>query len=311
MKNILITTSSFDYLNDNLIAPVSSKGYQIQFNPFKRKLTVDEVSEMIDRYDPVGIIAGLEPLTQSVMQKAKKLKVISRCGIGLDSVDLEAARDRNITVTNTPDGPTRSVAELCIGLMISLLRRIHSSNEAIRRGQWDRPIGSLLYQKTIGILGCGRIGTCVAGILSGFECRVIGYDIQHRDNHASYARVSMEDLLNQSDILTLHLSYSPATHHIIDRGKIRLMKNGSFLINTARGALVDETALYEALESGYLGGAALDTFEEEPYQGPMRDLDNVLLTAHIGSYAKEARMMMEKQAWDNLFNELRKKEAGY
>ncbi len=306
MKNILITTSSFNYLNENRIHAIALEGYRIQLNPFNRKLTEEEVIALIEKYQPAGIIAGLEPLTRSVMQKANQLKVISRCGTGLDSVDMEAAHEYGIVVMNTPDGPTRPVAELSIGLMICLLRRIHVTNDGIRKGQWQRPMGSLLYQKTVGILGCGRIGTCVAGILLGFECRVIGHDIHQGGNHTRYTSVSMEDLLNQSDILTLHLSYSPATHHIIDREKIRMMKKGSFLINAARGALVDETALYEALESGHLSGAALDTFEEEPYRGPLSMLDNVLLTAHIGSYAKEARMLMEKQALENLWNELQK-----
>ena len=311
MRNILITTSSFDYCDENLFSSIAAEGYRIQFNPLKRKLTEEEVSDFVEEYHPIGIIAGVEPLTRCVIQKAKHLKVISRCGIGLDSVDLEAARDYGIIVKNTPDGPTRPVAELSIGLMICLLRHIHVTNDAIRKGQWERPMGSLLYQKTVGILGCGRIGKCVAKLLSGFECRVLGYDIHQGDDHDHYAKVSMKDLLNQSDILTLHLSYSPATHHIMNSEKIQMMKKGAFLINAARGALVDENALYEALQCGHLGGAALDTFEEEPYQGPLCDLDNVLLTSHIGSYAKEARMMMEKQAWENLFYELKKREAGH
>lgn len=311
MKYILVTTSSYDYLNDELINTISKKGYLIQFNPLKRKLSVEEISELIDQYDPVGIIAGLEPFTRSVIQKASNLKVISRCGVGLDSIDLEAARDHGIAVTNTPDGPIRPVAELSIGLMISLLRHIHLANHSIRNGLWNRPMGSLLYQKTVGILGCGRIGTCVAGILAGFECHVIGYDIHHHNHPYRYEKVTLEDLFSRSDLLSLHASYSPSTFHIINRESLNKMKKGSFLINTARGALVDESALYEALCAGHLGGAALDTFEEEPYLGPLRNLDNVLLTSHIGSYAKEARNLMEKQAWDNLLNALENKEAAH
>lgn len=305
MKNILITTSSFDYLNDNLIAAVFSKGYKIQFNPLKRKLTVEEVMKLIDKYDPVGMVAGIEPLKRSVLEKAEHLRVISRCGIGLDTVDLEAAHDYGIIVTNTPDGPTIPVAELTIGLILCLLRQIHFTNEKLKKGQWERPMGSLLYQKNVGILGCGRIGTRVAKLLSGFECCVLGHDPNLKDKNKNYTMVDLKELICQSDILTIHLSYSPETHQIINHEKIQMMKKGSFLINTARGDLVDEIALHEALCSGHLGGAALDTFEKEPYQGPLRELDNALLTAHIGSYAKEARLMMEKQAWENLIHELK------
>lgn len=306
MKDILISTSSFNYFDDHMTGDLAAGNYQFQFNPWKRKLTEEEIGKLIEDYDPVGIIAGIEPLTRSVMRKAKRLKVISRCGIGLDSVDLEAAREFGITVMNTPDGPTRPVAELSIGLMISLLRHIHSVNEGIRRGRWDRPMGTLLYGKTVGIMGCGRIGTCVARLLSGFECNVLGYDAKDSDDGGHYIRVGFEELLNQSDLLTLHLSYSDVVHHLLDRTAIRKMKKGAFLINAARGGLVDEKALYDALQSGHLGGAAIDTFEEEPYRGPLCGLSNVLLTSHIGSYAKEARMLMEKQAWENLQNELQK-----
>lgn len=306
MKAILISTSSFNYFEDHVTVDVVAGNYRFQFNPWKRKLTEEEIGKLIEDYDPVGIIAGVEPLTRSVMRKAKTLKVISRCGIGLDSVDLEAAREFGITVMNTPDGPTRPVAELSIGLMISLLRDIHSVNEGIRRGSWDRPMGTLLYGKTVGIIGCGRIGTYVARLLSGFGCNILGYDAKDNNDGAHYVRVDFEELLNQSDLLTLHLSYSDSVHHLMDRTAIRKMKRGAFLINAARGGLVDEKALYEALQSGHLGGAAIDTFEEEPYRGPLRELSNVLLTSHIGSYAKEARMLMEKQAWENLWNELQR-----
>lgn len=306
MKNILITTSTFEYLSDSQISSLRDQHLQVMFNPFKRKLTEEEVVSLFEKYDPVGMIAGVEPLTSRALQKTRNLKVISRCGVGLDSVDLEAARNFGIVVTNTPDAPTIPVAELTIGLILCVLRQIHVTDSGIRQAKWVRPMGSLLHGKTVGIFGCGRIGTCVAKLLSGFECRTLGYDITNKDDNIYYTKVSIEELFNQSDILTLHLSYSPESHHIINQGKLQLMKKGAILINAARGGLVNEEALYEALKSGHLGGAAVDSFEEEPYTGPLRELSNVLLTAHIGSYAKEARMMMEKQAWENLLDELKK-----
>jgi D-3-phosphoglycerate dehydrogenase len=268
-------------------------------------LTEAEVTALIEEYQPLAMIAGIEPLNRPTLNAAKFLKVISRCGIGLDSVDLHAAGDLGIAVTNTPDAPTIPVAELTITVILCLLRQNYISHESIRRGTWQRPMGTLLHGKTAGVVGCGRIGTYVARLLSNFGCRVLGYDItSHKSDW--FENTDLSVVLKDSDIVTLHLTYSEDNHHFMSRERIALMKEGAFLINTARGSLVDEEALYDALTSGRLAGAALDCFEEEPYHGPLKDLENVLLSAHIGSYAKEARVLMERQAAENLLRELTK-----
>lgn len=306
-KAILITTSSFDLDSAGLLADLKARGFSIIPNPFGRKLTEAEVTELLERYQPVAMIAGVEPLNRSVLTAAKHLRVISRCGIGMDSVDGEAARDLGIAVTNTPDAPTIPVAELTMGLILGLLRRIHLSDAGIRRGVWERPMGTLLHGKTAGVIGCGRIGTCTARLLNAFGCRVLGYDVIPR-NSQWYENADLPEVLGDSDIVLLHLTYSDQTHHFLNRERIALMKEGAVLVNTARGGLVDEGALEDALRSGHLGGAALDCFEEEPYHGPLRDLDNVVLCAHIGSYAREARRLMELQAAENMMGKL--KEIG-
>lgn len=295
---VLCTVSSFNA--DTLLRDAT-----VIKNPFKRKLTEPEVIALIEEYQPVGMIAGVEPLTRDVLKKAKKLKVISRCGIGLDLVDLEASRELGIVVTNTPDAPTISVAELTLGMILGLMRHLHTTDAGIRQGKWERPMGMLLNGKTVGIIGCGRIGTNVAKLFSAFGCRVLGYD-PYLERHDYCDLISIDRLFAQSDIITLHVPYSNENHHFIKAEKLAAMKSGAVLVNAARGGLVDEQALYEALKSGHLGGAALDCFEEEPYTGPLRNLDNVILTAHIGSYAKEARILMEQQAVDNLLRELRR-----
>ena len=300
MPNILITTSSFAKNESALIEKIEEKGFDVILNPYGRKLTEDEVDELIDRHQPVGMIAGVEPLTRSVLEKADNLKAISRCGIGIDSVDLEAARVLDIIVTNTPDAPTIPVAELTLGMILSLLRRIHLSDASIRKGGWERPMGNLLYQKTVGIIGCGRVGTYLARFLHPFECRILGYDLVSMDR-GFCERVSLDALLHNADIITLHIPYSTENHHFINDERIKIMKHGAFLINAARGGLVDEDALYSALNNSSLGGAALDCFEVEPYNGQLKDLENILVTSHIGSYAKEGRVMMEKQSVENLF----------
>ena len=305
---ILITTSSFAKSDCSLLETFVEQEFQAVLNPYARKLTEFEASELIEQHQPIGMIAGVEPLTRQVLGKAKNLKVISRAGIGMDSVDLQAARDLGIVITNTPDAPTIPVAELTMGMILSLLRRIHMSDASIREGVWVRPMGNLLQGRTVGLIGCGRIGSYLAGLLSSFGCIVLGYDpfINKGDN---LSLVSLGKILSDADIVSLHIPYNQENHHFINAERIQNMKKGSLLINVARGGLIDENALYNALCSGHLGGAALDCFEQEPYTGKLKDLDNVLLTAHIGSYAQEGRVLMERQAVENLFRELKK--AGY
>jgi len=303
MHTILVTTSSFGKNDLTPIERLKLSGFSVVLNPYKRKLTEAEVASLIEKFNPIGIIAGIEPLTKNIFKKAKDLKAISRCGIGLDSVDLEAAKNLSITVTNTPDAPTIPVAELTLGLMLSVLRKIHVSHLGICGGKWQRPMGNLLYAKTVGIIGCGRIGSYLAKLLSSFGCKVIGYDpvfSKTTDCHFT----ELDDLLSTSDIISLHIPYNLQNHHFIDEKKIQNMKEGAILINAARGGLINEDALYEALIKGHLRGAALDCFEEEPYSGKLVKLNNVLLTGHIGSYAIEGRIMMEKQAVENLLKEL-------
>ncbi len=161
MKKILITTSSFAKNDPAPLKKLEALNCEVVLNPLKRKLTEAEARELIKKHQPDALLAGVEPLTKEVLSAADNLKIISRCGIGLDSVDLQAASDLNIKVVNTPDAPTLAVAELTLGLILSLLRRIHLSHLSIRIGEWERPMGQLLHKKTVGIVGCGRIGACL------------------------------------------------------------------------------------------------------------------------------------------------------
>ena len=304
MKKILVTTSTFGKMDPAPLAKLQNSGCRVVLNPHGRKLSEEEVSALLTKHQPAALIAGVEPLTESALRAGlPALKIISRCGSGLESVDLKAAEKLSITVTSTPDAPTVPVAELTMGLILGILRRIHIADAAIREGRWERPLGSLLYHKTVGIIGCGRIGTRLARMLSGFDCRVIGYD-PLLPRSAFFELKELDELLKMSDLVTLHLPYSAENNHFIDQKRLQIMKKGSYLINASRGGLVDEEALYRALKAGPLAGAALDTFEQEPYRGPLKELENVLLTGHIGSYAREARVMMEMQAVDNLLQHL-------
>lgn len=303
MNNILLTISNCGVEDTEPIEIMKRAGYNVIFNPYKRKLSKDEVSSLIVKYDPVGMIAGVEPLTSEILSNAKTLKVISRCGVGLDNVDIEAAQKQGIKVYNTPDAPCLAVAELTLALILAAYRKISQVDQKIKSGEWFRPMGNLLTGKTVGIIGCGKIGSHLAKLLSGFEVEIIGYD-NCLDEHKAIKLHSLDSLLAKANIVTLHIPYVENTKYIVDSDFLSKMRPDSFLINTARGGLVDEKALYEAIKSGHLAGACLDTFEEEPYTGELAGLENVILTSHIGSYAKEARVSMEKEAALNLLKAL-------
>jgi len=305
MHKILITTSSFGKNDSEPLELLKNHGFEITLNPYGRKLSEEETAKLVEANQPLGMVAGVEALTRAVLEAAKNLKVISRAGIGMDSVNLDAARDLGIVVINTPDAPTTSVAELTLGMILTLLREIHLSDAGIRNGKWYRPMGNLLSGKTMGLIGCGRIGSCLARMLLPFGCVILGCD-PACSGHQCLEIIDLGNLLRQSDIVSLHLPYSRDTHYFMNKKRLAAMKKGSFLINASRGGLVDETALFDILKSKHLAGAAIDSFEQEPYAGPLKELNNVLLTAHIGSYAKEGRVMMEKQAVENLLRELKK-----
>ena len=292
MHDILVTTSSFAAEN-------FPEGYRIIYNPFKRTLTEKEITDLVIEYDPVAIVAGVEPLTESVMRSAPGLRVISRCGAGVDSVDLAAAKILGITVATTPDAPVASVAELTLGLILCLLRYISQNDANIRKGGWKGSKGNLLSGKTVGIIGCGRIGTYVSKLLKAFDCDILGHD-PYISAHGVCDMTGLEKLLQLSDIITLHLPYTKENRHIIGVSQLEIMKPSALLINAARGGLVDEKALYDALKDKKIAGAALDCFQDEPYHGPLLELDNVLLSPHMGSSASEARELMEEEALENL-----------
>lgn len=304
MPKILITTSSFDLRHILQAELLAQAGFEIILNPHRRRLTEDEVKSLLAD-DVVAMIAGVEPLTGSVLHSAKHLKILARCGIGLDNVDLAVAESRGIRVSNTPDAPTLAVAELTLAHMLNLLRSIPLADRKIRDAKWSPLMGSLLAGKTVGIIGFGRIGKKVAELVTAFGASVLAYDLVHIPPLQNVKRTDLNRLLGESDIVSLHVPYTPETRHLIGAEQICRMKPSAYLVNISRGGLVDETALYDALVENRLAGAGLDAFEQEPYTGPLCALENVLLTAHMGSYAKEARAKQEQEAAENLMAALR------
>ncbi|GKS70052.1 D-3-phosphoglycerate dehydrogenase [Nitrosomonas sp. PY1] len=308
MKTLVISTSSFDIDHNLPLQQLIQKGFRIVTNPHRRKLSEDEIIELLHG-EAIGLIAGIEPLTERVFQATPTLKVVSRCGAGLDSVDLNAAQKHGIAVLNTPEAPAQAVAELTMGLMLSLLRQINSIDQVVRKGEWPRLQGRLLAAQTVGIVGIGHIGRRVAKLCQAFEAKVIAHDSFVTQVPQGIALVSLEELLSSADIITLHLPYTPQTHHLLDKKAFASLKPEAMIINAARGGLIDECALAEALNSGRVSAAALDTFEQEPYTGELNNCNNIILTSHVGSLARESRQRMEIEAAENLFQELIKMSA--
>ena len=303
MSKLVISTSSFDVDNNPHLQHLVKAGMHIVGNSFKRKLTEDEIIELLGQ-DTVGMIAGIEPLTERVFMSAKGLKAISRCGAGLDNVDLTAAKRQDITVFNTPEAPAQAVAELTMGLILAALRRICQVDQLLRANKWSRMQGQLLAAQLVGIIGLGHIGRRVVKLCQAFDARVVAHDPYIDPTSHGVESAPLEELLAKADIISLHLPYGANTHHLLDAKAFARMKPGSIIINAARGGLIDEIALDEALTSGHLGMAALDVYEEEPYHGPLIENDKIILTSHIGSLARESRMRMEIEAAENLLEGL-------
>lgn len=303
---VLTSPSSFGQVGKEPFDILKQNGYSIINNPHGRKLTEDEVIELAK--DCVGIVAGVEPLTARVMDALPLLKCISRVGIGMDSVDMEYAKQKGIIVLNTPDAPTRSVAELTLAMTLSLLRKIPQADAALKNKQWKKQTGNLLFEKVIGVVGLGRIGRLVAQFFRALGNPVIGFDLYADEEWCKNNGVKLctfDEVLQKADIVTLHVPGNKDKTPVIGARELELMKQGAFLINIARGEVMDEEALFNALKAKKLAGAALDVYSQEPYAGVLCELDNIVLTPHIGSYAEEGKLQMEIEAVNNLINALK------
>lgn len=292
---VLVTPTSFGKDDPRLRATLEAAVGRVIYNPSDRPLASAALRELLPGCH--GFIAGLDTIDRDALAAADQLKVIARYGAGVDRVDLEAARARGIVVTNTPSANAGAVAELTIGLLIALARSIPAANAATRAGRWPRLSGLALEGKTIGLLGFGAIGRQVAQRLQGFDCRIAAYDPYADAGFAHTLGVdllALDDLLGQADFLSLHLPALPTTRGMVDAAFLAKMKPGAYLVNTARGELVNEAALATALSNGHLRGAALDAFSSEPPASgnPLLALPNVIATPHTGAHTDGATNAM-------------------
>jgi D-3-phosphoglycerate dehydrogenase / 2-oxoglutarate reductase len=298
MSKVLITTVPFGDKNRLPIEQLEAADIKYLINPLCRKLKEEELVEMVSDFD--ALIAGTEPITEKVMSAASKLKLISRVGIGLDNVDLLAAEKRGIKVSYSPDAPAPAVAELTIGLMLSLLRSVHVVNAKMHRGEWHRHLGRRIPEVTIGIIGTGRIGGRVLRILSGFgKPRILVNDTNPNLEVAPDLKlewVDKEEIYRHADLISLHLPMTMQTKNMIRREQLLMMKPDSMIINTSRGGIINEYDLAELLSTGHFSGAAIDVFDQEPYTGALTQIDRCLLTSHMGSMSIDCRARMEIEA---------------
>lgn len=296
---VLVTPASFAKHDPALKTDLENLVGEVIYNPTGKPLSSAEVARLLPGVD--GYIAGLDVIDRNALAGANNLKVISRYGVGVDAVDLEAARKKGIVVTNTPGANSASVAELTIGLMLALARQLQQAFSATRQGKWPRLSGVTLEGKTVGIIGLGSIGKITARRLSGFDCQVLAFDpypdVSFANQHA-ITLAGLDELLSRSDFVSLHLPLLTGTRNLVDEEFIGRMKKGAYLVNTARGELVDENALFIALESGYLAGAALDALVQEPPDPshPLLTLPNVITTPHLGAQTDWAVNQMGRMA---------------
>ena len=304
---ILIATYPLGKCGNKPVELLRASGHELIYNPLKRRLKAGEVNLMLEGID--AVIAGTEPYNIDTLKNNDSLKVISRVGIGLDSVDLNYCKENNIKVTYTPEAHSDSVAELTVSNIINLLRHINESDHSVRNKTWNRLMGKLVREIKIGIIGVGRIGSRVIKLLAPFKPNIYATDIDENIYGKELSNVtwcSFENILLSCDLISVHIPLNEDNYHYIDRTAISKMQTGTVIVNTSRGPVIDEKALTDALLQKHLGGAALDVFEAEPYEGKLTKLDNVILTAHIGASAKESRFKMELGAVEDCLRVLNK-----
>jgi len=283
-----------DHVNPTLKGILEKNGLKVTYEP---EITPEQIAEKIGNFQVV-VVRGRTKLSRELIEKADKCKIIARVGVGLDNIDEEAAKEKNIRVINAVEGATTAVAELVIGLMLSMAREITRADREIRNGNWIKKelMGSELKGKYLGIIGLGNIGKRLGRLTRSLNMNIIGYDVIPIDDEFSkevgLMKADLGTLLSSADYVSLHVPLLDSTHHMINAEKLKLMKNTARIINTSRGGVIDEEALYNSLKEGNIAGAALDVFEVEPATGNrLTTLPNFIATPHMGAQTKEAQLL--------------------
>lgn len=297
-----------DEVDKTLNKILTDNGLKVTYEP---EITPEQISEKISQFNIV-IVRSRTKLTKELIAKADNCKIIARVGVGLDNIDLDAAKEKNIRVINAVEGAMTAVAELVLGLMLGLARQIPRADRGIRNGQWLKKElkGTELKGKYLGIVGLGNIGKRLGRLAKGLNMNIIGFDVVPIDpefvKEVGMMKADLDTLLQSSDYISLHVPLLDSTHHMINAEKLATMKPTARIINTSRGGVIDEDALYDAIKNGKLGGAALDVFEVEPATShKLAELDNVILTPHMGAMTKEAQALAANVIGEKIIQILR------
>lgn len=312
--HILVTPTSYGKYDKNLKLKLEEMVKEVVYNTSGKSLKEADLLPIIEDFD--GMIAGLDEINENVISKAKNLEVISRYGSGYDRVDIEAAKKAGIYVTNTPGANAISVAELTIGLAIAAARSILYANIETKKGGWPRLKGIALQGKVFGLIGLGSVAKEVVPRLKGFNCKLVTYhphrNPEFEENH-NIEYCSLDNLLGKSDFVSLHVPVTSVTFKMVNKDFLKKMKKGSILINTSRGELIDEDALYESLKSGHLRAAALDAFSKEPpdHDNPLLSLPQIIVTPHMGAGTDMAANEMGRMAMEDCIAVLKGERPKY
>ena len=288
---ILSTSPSFGYFASEPLEYLKSHDCEWDLLPQGKKISQEELTDRIKGFD--AIVVGMEEkITEAVLGAATKLKMIAKHGAGVDNIDIPAATKKGIPVVSAAGANSDAVADLTMGLFLSLARTIPFADRSVKEGGWPRLVGIQINGKVLGIIGLGQIGKKVAKRATGFDMKVLSYDVVKDEVFAKQwgiAYLPLEEVLAQADFVSIHIPLNSSTRRLIGEKKLRLMKKNSVLVNISRGSIVDEEALYHALKEGRIRGAALDVFEQEPPgESPLLKLDNFISTPHMAGYTREA-----------------------
>lgn len=294
---IFVTLSTFAEFDETPLRRLRDSGVPYRIHSTGKRITTAEL--LAGASGVTAVIAGVEPYDRATLAAMPDLRLISRVGVGVDAVDLAAARERGVAVVNTPDPPTNAVAELSITMMLALCRNLPRQYAAARAHQWSRLEAHLLGARRVGIIGLGRIGRRVAQLARALGAEVWGADPAPETTWAeahAVRVVSVSELIAGCDVIAIHASRAAASPLVLGAAEFAAMRPGALVVNLGRGDMIDEDALHAALVSGHLGGAGLDVYRQEPYSGPLCDLENVVLTPHTATLTVETRSAMEREA---------------
>ena len=287
---VLSTSPTFGFFVSEPVEYLKSHGCEVDLTPQGKKVTEQDLVNMGGQYD--AMIIGLEKVTASVLHASAKLKAVAKHGAGVDNIDVKTATDKKVVVLSAPGTNADAVADLTIGLFLSLARSIPWADRSVKQGGWPRVVGVQMNEKVLGIIGLGLIGKKVAQRATGFGMKILGYDVIKDEEFArkwGVTFVPLEEILKQADFISIHVPLIPSTRRLIGSKELQQMKKDAFLVNISRGDIVDEEALYQALKEKRIRGAALDVFSQEPIgASPLLQLDNLISTPHMGAYTFEA-----------------------